>query len=307
MDENRFVISKYFNLKNSLIIFIFLPINLFGQLSQCDKLKKATISYCNKEYTEALENLIEFRKNNENYSLIEEVNQVIGHLYFLVSDYKKSKEELLALINENRIELKESEYNEIECLKINDSNGFNCCRMVSQEPTIHLLHLACIDLYEIYKIENQLDQALKYLKLADEKYIYHHDCLNGKYQQDIKMALRYKEIYLLKSDTNSVIRELSKVLFFYEYGHNKVVESLKTILDEKYSSEEKRNEINKALNSIILKEVIIKDKKYNKFEFVFFGNIVEYPLIDVITYKIKTVDELKNKLIKLDFFMNFGN
>ena len=67
------------------------------QLPQCDLLKRASIALCQKDYDFSLTTLIQFQKEFPEHALIEEVNQQVGHLYFLKVDYDTAKDELKKL------------------------------------------------------------------------------------------------------------------------------------------------------------------------------------------------------------------
>ncbi len=289
------------------ILLLTLTLKVSGQLPQCDLLKNASISYCNNDYNTSIKNLLEFREKFPKHALIEEVNQQIGHLYFLKLDFEKSKMELTTLINGKPIGEVNDEYKALECVTNYDSSNFKCMRIVFPEPYTHLQHLACLDLFEIFKKEKQYDKSLEYLQLADKKYIYNTFSGNGNNMIKIAMALRYKEIYLLKVDTNAAIKELSNEIFTIEVGHSEIIQSLKTLLFLKYTPEQILAEVNNAINSIHQQEKVVNDKKYSWFEMNLFGHTIQIPSTYSEFGRIETVVKMKEKIKKEKFFMDLGN
>lgn len=275
-----------------LIIFFFIfSSNVFGQLSQCDILKNASISFCNNDYETSLYYLLDFRQKFAEHALIDEVNQQIGHLYYLKTDFEIAKQELNVFTDTTFKARNKDEYDALECPTNYDSSAFQCMRIVFPELYVNLQHYSCIDLYDIYKKEKQYDKALKYLILADSKYSYIGDCSIDLDNHDIELVLYFKEIYLLKNDTNSAIKAMVRGLF--KHGSDSVYNSLKYFANKKYTLNQKAAEIEKAKKSFRQREFIGEEHIYKLYEMTLFDQTIIIPTDMINYYKIKSIEEIR--------------
>lgn len=288
-------------LKFLTILFLSLSLKVAGQILQCEILERASISFCNADYTASIQELLKFQQRFPNHALVEEVSQQIGHLYFLNGNYEKSKTELSKLITGHIVGQNNDDYEALECSTNYDSSAFKCMRIVFPELYINLQHKACIDFYEIYKKEQDYDQALKYLKLADSAYYYQASCAIDQDNHDIELVWYFKEIYLLKKDTNSVIKSLVHGLF--KYGSKDVFNSLKYFVNQKYTVTQKAEEIEKSIKSVRQKDLTKGKKTFQLYEMTLFDETIRIPSDWIDYYKIKSVEELKELLNSGQIFL----
>ena len=277
------------------------------QLPQCDLLKRASIALCQKDYDFSLTTLIQFQKEFPEHALIEEVNQQVGHLYFLKVDYDTAKDELKKTISRQNTGQDNGVYKALECETSWDTTGIHCMKIVFPEPYVHLQHWACLDLYEIFKNENQLDSAFKYLELAKKEYLFNYYCGNGNDMKDIQLALLYRDIYLAKKDTIAAVNQLTKVIFKYESGYQEVRKSLIELLTSMYTSEQVKNDVSQAIEDLEKKEIERIGKTYSWFEIQLFEQPVRIPVN--LTYwrkdgkilTIETTEQMQKRLKEESF------
>ena len=257
-----------------LIILLTLTLNLFGQSSQCDLLKSASISFCKSEYKSTLDTLIKFRHDFPKHALIEEVNQQIAHLYLLTNDLNKAKVELEEIINGKSTGQDNNEYDASECKTYYGSTNFNCMRIVFPEPYIHLQHWAALDLYEIYLKENNFDKALLYLQAADNKYTFNYGCGNGDMQKSIEIALLYGQLYENMNLPDSALKKLLPYSFeTYLTDYSQTTEMAISILKRHFKINEIREQFDKAIENVATEQIKrTNGETYIEYSIQFMGN-----------------------------------
>lgn len=262
-------------------------------------MKKASIAYCKADYKTSLSALLEFRQKFHNHFLRAEVNQEIGHLYYLTSNFSAAKIELTKILEIKYVEPSDKIFKKFKCPTNYDSADFECMRLLFPNNNIH--HFACIDLFEIYKQEHQLDSAFYFLNLANSKFSYDTRCGNDYDCHLHLMASRYKEFYLLKGDTTSCIKALIKIIPAIGCVSPGLIDSLITLIRKKYSPEQICIEENKAINSICKQEKTTQYDKYTWFEMTLFGQTININYLAKY-WKIEDTDTLKDKMHTFYFF-----
>lgn len=280
----RVVRNKKMKLSLLTIALLFIGLLSNGQqLPECE-LYKASITYCRQDYQQALRELIEFRQSFPKHPMIEEVNQQIGHLYFLTKDFTSAKQTLNKVIVGKPNYERDPDYTPEKCASW-DTTHFCHRNIVYPEPYVHLQHLASLDLAAIYKVENKSDSALIYLGLADTVFFYNYGCVNGNDMKAIELSLLYKDLYLKQNNIKAAVKELTRVIFTYEQGYQEVSQSLKELLPKIYTQEQLHNEIEQAINNLEKKSDEAHGKQFSWFQLKLFGVLLRIPMYKAYSVK----------------------
>ncbi|MFA7327530.1 MAG: tetratricopeptide repeat protein [Candidatus Kapaibacterium sp.] len=224
----------------TVILTLFLALNVSSQETPSEYIKKANKYLFNKDYDEALElfqYVVENFPNNKAYS-----NALlnIGYIHFIQEDYDEAIEifeEVLNLKPEEDIKL----------------NGYS-----------YLKHDACAMMSDIYYEEGEYESSLYYLSLSDTTYPYRGMCGNGNVEIGIQRALRYSELYLELDNETKAIEALMDYAFTDLANNDEILEELEELLDGKKNLVEK---FDAAVNDMYPKAF---DRDGDKFKMYYF-------------------------------------
>lgn len=281
-------------MKKTIWIILILTItqNTWGQ---CDLLMTASIADCQKNYSLTLSSLMKFRQDFPNHALIEEVNQKIGHLYYLTGDIQAAKVELEKLLKGHNSGQDNNDYNALECETNYDNDDFYCMRIIFPEPYTHLQHWAALDLHDIYKEQGDFKAALSYLKDADKKYVFNYWCGNGNMMKSIQIALLYADLYKKMDKPHLALEELLNYSFEnYLSDNTEAINKSIEIIIENYNITDIRLKLDTAIDNIEREEKVYDDNTYINY-FITFLDIkirVIYPNWGDKAYKTEDIKEL---------------
>lgn len=133
----------------------------------------------------------------------------------------------------------------------------------------------CVTLSKIYTSLGDNATALKYLNLADTKYLPSYGgCANGMIMYKTKLSLDFADYYMLTGDTTKAIDRLIDFFLSNESYDDKVTAKLKSILRLSYSQQQITTEINNGIKTMR----IVKGKEgepENMLLMTFFGRTIK--------------------------------
>ena len=123
--------------------------------------------------------------------------------------------------------------------------------------------ISYVGLGEISIKKNEFDEALKFLKLADTKFLPRHGgCANGMIMSRTYVSLKYADLYLRIGDITSALNRLLDYLLLGEGYSAEAAYKLRNLLLKKYSQKQINKELDKNLNKTkIITRMDIHKKK----------------------------------------------
>jgi hypothetical protein len=109
---------------------------------------------------------------------------------------------------------------------------------------------ACLRLSELEIKRNKIENAIEYLKLADNKYPAITSCANGYYLYKGQLNLRFANCYLQLKDTANAIEKLFKCILDDDVYPYKAIPLLRKILYAKYTNKQVIKKIDKGIASL---------------------------------------------------------
>lgn len=225
-----------------ILFFCLLTPTLIGQSDLdfdhgSDLLKQAESSFCNGDTIQTIKTLENYIDKFPNLGTTLLISKKLAELY-LATDNSQLAISLLT----NAIGMKPTE----GYLIFNDSCGlFNGLHSESIKADI------CVALSKVYSLSGDNLTALKFLSLADTKYLPNSGgCANGMEMYRTKLSLDFADYYLQIGDTAKAIDRLIDFFLSDEGYDNIVAERLKSVLLLTYTQEQITDEVNNCINSM---------------------------------------------------------
>lgn len=230
------------------ILTIFLSLSTFGQTVENSLSDKAFQLYQKEQYDSAIFYYKEVLKLNDNSRIA----------YFLMQVGKCYSEK-------NELEHSKNYY--LQCLNIPDTiERFN-----------YPQREACFGLSDIFQVEKNYNQSLRYLKIAEAKYPHRKICNAGEFERKIilkdKFALCFEKINELDSAINYLTPYMfakTEDLLMDSVEYIKIIENYYNLLRKKYSMCELKSLLDNAIKNVYYNKkqdnANIDSLKYNYYE-----------------------------------------
>jgi tetratricopeptide (TPR) repeat protein len=224
--------------------FFFLLVAFCSAQDVSNSLDSIKYSLINGDTSTAILHLENFERNYSNNFLLSYTNDLLGDLYDKTGKSTKSFEK-----RKKALDFRPTDFS----YKGIDSNYIF---LFDKRNYSTIRANACIKISEVYIKQSNMDSSLKYLKLADDKYLPYKDCVNGMLMYRSFLSFKFCDHYLHFGDTTNAIKRLFR--YFLEVDGNAfaVTKKLKELLLKKYSQEQIELEVKKSIE----KCKIIKDK-----------------------------------------------
>lgn len=178
-------------------------------------------------------------------SLYPRVDYNVGYIYKELGDLPKAKAVFLRILKSN--------YNESE--KGGPGGG------IMADPHALYKHRSCEHLADMSLTEGDYEQAEKYIRMFDKKYPYKHFCGNELAAYEIYKANAYAKVYVGKGYIIKAIKVLLPHTFDNGLASNTaVVNRLIRSLEQTYTAQQLRAELEKAKQSLRLKSTKYGEK-----------------------------------------------
>lgn len=244
-------------MKKNYLLYILLLIAPFCiAQNQTGILNNLKYSINSGDITEAINSLEDFESSYQSNFLVYYTNYLLSDLYFTKGQKAKAQEKRLHIL-----EFKPTDFSvpiaEESYKFLMDSLYY---------PTLKAT--VCIKISEMYMDLNERDSSIKYLNLADDKFLPFKDCGNGILMYKSFLSFKFTNHYLKFRDTTSAINRLLHYFLETDGDALKVTNRLKELLLARYTQKEIKTEIDKA---IVASRLIKTDSGSKYIQFVLFG------------------------------------